>query len=193
MSHTQEQQGAVGNSKITIGRFSYGYEKISIMQWGEGASLKIGSFCSIASSVTIFLGGNHRLDWITTFPFGHIFENELGGVGIQGHPATNGDVSIGDDVWIGHGSTILSGVTIGCGAVIAANSNIVKDVIPYEVVGGNPAKHIKNRFSNEIRGLLLELKWWDLPLDCIREITHELSMEPSVELLKNLIQRFRPL
>ncbi|WP_304170139.1 CatB-related O-acetyltransferase [Phenylobacterium aquaticum] len=174
---------------MRIGRFTYGVENVLVRQWGEGAGLEIGSFCSIASSITIFLGGNHRADWITTFPFGHIFQEELGGEGIVGHPATNGDVRIGHDVWIGHGVTIMSGVTIGDGAVIAANATVVKDVAPYQIVGGNPAKALKTRFSEEIIALLLELRWWTLPVETIREIAPELSTAPDAGRLRALIQR----
>lgn len=77
-----------------------------IEQFGEGAKLKIGSFCSIAEGVVVFLGGNHRADWITTFPFGHIFQEDLGGEEIVGHPMTKGDVMIGNDVWIGQNSML---------------------------------------------------------------------------------------
>ncbi len=126
---------------------------------------------------------------MTTFPFGHIFQEELDGVGIQGHPATNGDVTIGHDVWIGHGVTIMSGVSIGSGAVIAANSNVVKDVMPYEVVGGNPARVIKSRFCSEIVDLLLALGWWNLPVEVIRQISADLSAKPTIDSLVNLIRR----
>jgi acetyltransferase-like isoleucine patch superfamily enzyme len=191
MSYAIERAGFVGKSPIRVGRFTYGFENISIKEWGEGAALTIGSFCSIASSITIFLGGNHRLDWITTFPFGHIFQEELGGADIQGHPATKGDVIIGNDVWIGHGTSIMSGVSIGSGAVIAANSNVVKDVMPYEIVGGNPAKVIKNRFCKEITGLLLTLEWWSFPVEIIKQINKDLSAEPTIDALINLIKRYK--
>jgi virginiamycin A acetyltransferase len=80
---------------------------------------------------------------------------------ITGHPATKGDVVIGNDVWIGHGATIMSGVTIGDGAVIAAKAVISKNVGAYEIWGGNPAKLIKTRFSEDVISDLLERKWWD--------------------------------
>ena len=189
MPHTVERIGLVGKSPVRIGRFTYGIEHLVVREWGEGAALNIGSFCSIATSVTVFLGGNHRLDWMTTFPFGHIFQEQLGGCDISGHPSTNGDVTIGNDVWIGHGSTIMSGVTIGSGAVIAANSMVVKDVMPYEVAGGNPAKVVKRRFNDEIKALLLQLAWWDLPVEVIKEINKDLSAVPDVVTLRNLIGR----
>jgi acetyltransferase-like isoleucine patch superfamily enzyme len=178
----------VGNTQVMMGRFSYGLERVSIMQCGEGASLTIGSFCSIASA-TVFLGCNHRVDWITTYPFGHIYTDTLGCTGITGHPVSSGDIVIGNDVWLGTNSTIMSGITIGDGAVIAANSHVVKDVEPYSIVGGNPAKFISYRFTSKIRALLLELKWWELPLEFIQSIAAELSGVPDVEKLKALVKR----
>ena len=146
---------------------------------GRGGGLRIGAFCSIASGVTVALGGNHRTDWITTFPFGHVFVAELGGAGIVGHPRSRGDVVIGNDVWIGTNATILSGVTIGDGAVIAANATVVKDIGPYEIWGGNPATLIRKRFADEVVRALLALKWWDMPVDKLREAAPMLSREPT--------------
>lgn len=145
-----------------VGKHTYGASSIKIQQWGEGAKLYIGKFCSIAGGVEVMLGGNHRMDWVSTYPFGHvsqqIFPTYKGG----GHPVTKGDVIIGNDVWIGDGVTILSGVNIGDGAVIATKSIVTKNVEPYSVVGGNPAKYIKHRFDKEIIEKLLYYKWWDL-------------------------------
>ena len=138
--NTLEKTIKISNSNVTIGRFSYGIKNITVSTWGEGANLKIGSFCSLASSINIFLGGNHRVDWAPTYPFGHIFVEDLGGTEIKGHPSTNGDVNIGHDVWIGQNVTIMSGINISSGAVIATNSTVVKDIDPYEIVGGNPSK-----------------------------------------------------
>lgn len=176
-------------NSVVAGRFTYGHKKIRIRTWGEGHQLKLGSFCSIAPNVTVYLGGNHRVDWVTTFPFGHIFQDSLGGENIVGHPSSNGDVVVGNDVWIGSGATLMSGVSIGNGAVIAANAHVVSDVEPYAIVGGNPAKHLKFRFDKEIRNLLLELRWWDLDEATIREIAPEISQPPEVQTLRNLIER----
>jgi acetyltransferase-like isoleucine patch superfamily enzyme len=176
-----------GESAITVGRFTYGHEAISVSYSTAGVALRIGSFSSIGANVRIFLGGNHRTDWITTFPFGHVHTDELGGIGTYGHPTSMGDVIIGNDVWLGYNSTIMSGVTIGDGAVVSANAHVVRDVAPYSMVGGNPAKEIKYRFSQEIIMLLLELKWWDLPLNEIKLIIPKLSSSPSVDLLRQLI------
>jgi acetyltransferase-like isoleucine patch superfamily enzyme len=191
MPHKLTRKTYVGKSPVSIGRFTYGIEDMTVRQWGEGASLDIASFCSIAEKVQIFLGGNHRTDWITTFPFGHIFQSDLGGEDISGHPATNGSVLIGNDVWIGRGATIMSGITIGDGAVIAANSIIVKDVLPYSIVGGNPASHIKYRFTDEIIALLLKLKWWELQIEEIRNLSADLCATPNAQKLEEFIKTYR--
>jgi acetyltransferase-like isoleucine patch superfamily enzyme len=146
---------------MKVGKYTYGTGNITVHNFGERSELKIGKFCSIASNVEVFTGGNHRIDWFTTYPFGHIHKDIFDKFNGEGHPATNGDVVIGNDVWIGTGVTIMSGITIGDGAVIAAKSVVVKDVEPYSIVGGNPAKFIKKRFSDEVINKLLELKWWD--------------------------------
>jgi acetyltransferase-like isoleucine patch superfamily enzyme len=191
MSNNITKIGMLGESKISEGRFTYGFEGISIRQWNEGAALNIGSFCSIASDITIFLGGNHRTDWITTFPFGYVYQDELGGEKKQGLPSTKGDVNIGNDVWIGHGVTILSGISVGDGAVLSANATVVKNVGPYEIVGGNPAKVLKQRFDIETINLLLKLNWWDLPLDIIKDIETKLCSTPDHDFIKKLIDQYR--
>jgi acetyltransferase-like isoleucine patch superfamily enzyme len=178
-------------SKISIGKFTYGYEHLKIRLWGEGTSLRIGNFCSLSDNITFFLGGNHRTDWMSTYPFGHIFTEKLGNEDIVGHPASKGNIVVGNDVWIGSGVTIMSGVTIGDGAAITANSTITKDVQPYELIGGNPAKSIRYRFSPEIINLLLELSWWNLPIESIKSIAKTLSTVPSSEKLEWLIKRYR--
>jgi len=139
-----------------IGRETYGNPKV--YEWGEGKILKIGAFGSIAGNVQIFLGGNHRVDWVTTYPFNILHQSAQH---IQGHPQSKGDVIIGNDVWIATDVIIMSGVTIGDGAVIASRALVVKDVPPYSIVGGNPAKVIKYRFSEDIIARLLKVKWWD--------------------------------
>ena len=161
----------------SIGKYTYGKDNIKIHWYLEDNWLEIGSFCSIAGELTIFLGGNHRIDWATTFPFGHAFGDKFTKFNGVGHPLTKGDIIIGNDVWIGNNVTIMSGVTIGDGSVIATNSHIVKDVEPYTVVGGNPSKVIKKRFEDETINKLLELKWWEFPDEIIDEISPLLCSE----------------
>uniref|UniRef100_A0A6C0DPN8 Acetyltransferase n=1 Tax=viral metagenome TaxID=1070528 RepID=A0A6C0DPN8_9ZZZZ len=147
---------------VSAGDYSYGTPQI---RWAcSGANYRCGKFCSIAGNVTIYLGGNHRPDWITTYPFGHINKETFHTFDGKGHPATKGDVTIGNDVWVGDNSTIMSGITIGDGAVIANNSHVVKDVRPYSIVGGNPAREIKLRFTEEQIETLLKIQWWNWPI-----------------------------
>jgi acetyltransferase-like isoleucine patch superfamily enzyme len=132
---------------LPFGKYSHG--EPTILFESSGAKLHIGKFCLIADNVQIFLGGNHNINWITTYPFGHINKKTFNLFNGDGYPSTKGNVYIGNDVWIGNNTTIMSGIKIGDGAVIAANSHVVNDVEPYSLVEGNPAKHIKYRFTKE--------------------------------------------
>ena len=153
-----------------IGKYTYGTP--NVLKYDDcTTNLVIGNFCSIAQNVTIFLGGNHRTDWVSTYPFGHIHKNIFNNFNGNGHPSTNGNVTIGNDVWIGKNATIMSGISVGDGAVIAANSHVVKNVEPYSVVGGNPAKLIKYRFSQKQIENLLQIKWWNWDDDKINKFT----------------------
>lgn len=155
------------SKKVEVGDFTYGNPKVK--EWGEDTKLIIGKFCSISSDVVILLGGNHRVDWITTYPFPVLTHEWPTASNIKGHPATKGDVIIGNDVWIGYGATILSGIVIGDGAAIGARSVVAKNVEPYSIVAGNPAREIKKRFNDETIKKLLDLKWWNWELDKIKE------------------------
>jgi acetyltransferase-like isoleucine patch superfamily enzyme len=138
----------------------YTYGRPTILWENTNAKLVIGNFCSIASGVTVYLGGNHRTDWVTTYPFGHVNQHIFNNFNGIGHPSSKGDVIIGNDVWISDNVTIMSGVNIGDGAIIANNSHVVNDVEPYSLVGGNPAKLIKYRFTPQQIENLLKIKWW---------------------------------
>ena len=96
-----------------------------------------------------------------------------------------GDLIIGNDVWIGYNATIMAGVTIGDGAIIATNATVVKDVPPYSIVGGNPAQIIKYRFDEAIREKLLQLKWWDWPIEKITANVHKLTGLELDELMES--------
>lgn len=151
---------------LEVGEHSYG--KPSVMWWGEDVKLRIGKFCSIADHVSLFLGGNHRTDWVTTYPFSAFAPLWPEAAGIKGHPGTNGDIVIGNDVWLASGCTILSGVGIGDGAAIAARAVVTKDVPPYAIVAGNPAQIVRYRFDPQTIERLLRIRWWDWPNSRIR-------------------------
>jgi len=166
----------------SIGTHSYGNPKI--LDWSDGGKLYIGDYCSIADEVTILLGGNHRPDWVSTYPFNspQFGDKWPEASEIEGQPWSKGDVRIGNDVWIGYGSTILSGTTIGHGAVVAARSVVVKNVPPYAIVGGNPAKVIRMRFDEATVERLLRLEWWNWSEEKIRE-NIEVLCSPNINQL----------
>lgn len=132
-----------------------------------GDKLIIGKFCQIASGVTFIMNGaNHLQDSVSTFPFAIFGEDWKGAMEGKSYP-TKGDTEIGNDVWIGFDATIMPGVKIGDGAIIGSKSVVTKDVEPYSIVGGNPAKLIRKRFSEQRIEELLEMQWWDWPVDKI--------------------------
>ena len=175
-------QDCITEGSVCEGNFTYG--KPYFKQWpgSLNASYICGNFCSIASNVKVYLGGNHRTDWVTTYPFGHIHTDILNTT-IQGHPATRGDVIIGNDVWIADNVTIMSGVHVGDGAVIACNSHVVKDVEPYSIVGGNPAKFIKYRFTHKQIKSSLKIQWWNWSVKKINDNLHLLCNDKIDEFI----------
>lgn len=173
----QALEGLIAEGVLTIGTGTYGTPTIRVWRGRDGVNrggrVSVGRYVSIADHVEIFTGGEHRTDWVSTYPF----RERLGlrGAGIDGHPRSKGDVVIGNDVWIGAGATILSGSEIGDGAVIAARAVIAGSVRPYAIVAGNPAREVRSRFDVLTVQALLRIRWWDLPEDIIRERISELS------------------
>jgi virginiamycin A acetyltransferase len=131
-----------------------------------GDRLIIGKFCAIASDVKFIMnGGNHRTDWFTNYPFpifGQGWE-----VAMPDQWPHKGDTVIGNDVWIGYGATLMPGVQVGDGAIIAAQAVVTKSVPPYAVVGGNPAQIIRYRFDEATIEALLEIQWWHWEIEQI--------------------------
>ena len=150
-----------------------------------GDRLIIGKFCMIASDVTFIMNGaNHLADAVTSYPFaifGGDWANAMEG---KAYP-TKGNTIVGHDVWIGYGATIMPGVTIGDGAIIATKSVVTKDVPPYSIVGGNPAKVIRQRFESAQIDLLLQLEWWNWPLEKITRHVQHLT-DANIAILKTL-------
>jgi len=180
----------VKNSKISVGKYTYGYKDLNIIEYGNGKDLYIGKFTSIAPGVKVFLDyGNHNTALTSSYPFHNLYNNIFDGK--KNSISTNqnkGDVIIGNDVWIGMDVLILNGIKINDGAIIGANSVVTKDVKPYEFVAGNPATHIKYRFDEEIIELLQKLKWWDLEEKKIRELMPILLSKPGKEALIKIIE-----
>lgn len=134
-----------------------------------GDKLIIGKFCMIASDVRFIMNGaNHLTDAITSYPFAIFGKDWADAMDGKAYPS-KGDTIIGNDVWIGFNATIMAGIKVGDGAIIATNAVVTKDVEPYTIVGGNPAKEIKKRFSKESIDTLLSLKWWDWDIEKITQ------------------------
>jgi acetyltransferase-like isoleucine patch superfamily enzyme len=150
--------------RYAIGDHTYG--KPRVVSWGKEARLTIGRYCSISTQVVIFLGSEHRTDWVSTYPFPFMWKEANS---IKGHPFSKGDVTIGNDVWIGYNVTILSGVTIGDGAAIGTGSVVAKDVPPYAIVSGNPVRIVRYRFNEETIQKLLQIRWWNWPDEKVKE------------------------
>jgi acetyltransferase-like isoleucine patch superfamily enzyme len=147
-------------SNVTIGKHTYGVVKgvNKTYQIRPGESITIGKFCSIAPGVKLMSGGEHRTDLVSTYPLKTLLSKADG---INYDATTKGPLRIVNDVWIGFGALVLSGVTVGDGAVIGAMSVVTTDVPPYAVVAGNPARIVRYRFTPEQIQSLLKIAWWD--------------------------------
>ncbi|MFI8480813.1 CatB-related O-acetyltransferase [Pseudomonas sp. NPDC078700] len=179
-----EHERGKAHFKRRYPRYEYGtgsYGMPDVKDFHEGTTLKIGAYCSIANGVRIILGGLHRTDWVTTYPFPAKFEQASH---IKGYGGSRGDVIIGSDVWLCTNSVILSGVTIGHGAVVAAGSMVNRDVAPYSVVAGNPARVISWRFDEPTREALLATQWWTWSHEEIASAVERLCSEDIAAFLE---------
>jgi virginiamycin A acetyltransferase len=177
----------VKNPNIIVGDFTY-YDDFENVENFEknvkyhfdfiGDKLVIGKFCMIASDVKFIMNGaNHLTNALTTYPFAIFGDDWKDAMNGKQYPK-KGDINIGNDVWIGYNATIMAGVTVGDGAIIATNSIVIKDVAPYTIVGGNPATEIKKRFSDDIIERLLKLQWWNWEIEKItKNVQHLTGMD----------------
>ncbi len=144
--------------RVTMGPGTYGVPEFFTNRY-DPTSLHVGNYSSVAA--VVMLGGGHPADRVTTYP--HRVNMGMEGAGEDGFPTRSKDTVIGSDVYIGWRAVLLSGITIGDGAIVGAQALVTKDVPPYAIVGGNPAKLIRYRFPEEQRQALLEIRWWDWP------------------------------
>jgi acetyltransferase-like isoleucine patch superfamily enzyme len=168
----------IKQGRVVYGRGSYGIPTIETFVH-DNSRLLVGNYSSLGG--TYLLGGQHAISHVTTSPLRIMWQME--GAGADGMPTIRGDIVVGSDVWTGYGSWILSGITIGDGAVVATNAVVTKDVPPYAVVGGNPARIIKYRHTEEQREALLEIKWWNWDDDDIRAAVPYLASDDIDEFI----------
>ncbi|MCB7305925.1 CatB-related O-acetyltransferase [Bariatricus massiliensis] len=175
-------KGVITNPNICIGDFTmYNdfvndptlFEKNNVLYHYpiNHDKLRIGRFCSIACGAKfLFNSANHTLSSLSTYPFPLFFEEwDLDKKDVANAWDNKGDINIGNDVWIGYEAVVLAGVTIGDGAIIGTRAVVTKDVPPYTIVGGVPAKPVKKRFPEEVISALLEIQWWKWPRERIAE------------------------
>lgn len=188
----------IDHPQIVVGDYTYYDDPEDVRRFTEHVlylfefmhdRLIIGKFCQIATGVRFIMNGsNHAMHGITTYPFkvfGHAWATAPMDV------TSKGDTVVGNDVWIGNSATIMQGVKIGDGAIVGTNSLVTKNVDPYTVVGGNPAKLIRKRFDDDTIAFLLKLRWWDWPPN---KITDHLSVFASgdIDRLKETYRRDHP-
>lgn len=167
------------SKNVKIGKFSYG--DINVLTAGEAPRLEIGTCCSIAKDVIFVIDNSHPLDRFSTFPF------KVKALRSQGREAlSEGGIVLGDDVWIGYGATVLDGVRIARGAVVAAGAVVTKDVEPYTIVGGIPAKPIRVRFDEETTAKLLQFDYSMLNVDWINKHIDDLYRRLDDETLNRI-------
>ncbi len=170
-------RNTVTNPNIVIGEYTYyddpqdstTFERNVLYHFPFiGDKLIIGKFCAIARDVRFIMNGaNHKISGISTYPFqifGNGWENVMPG---QGDLPYKGDTVIGNDVWLGYEALVMPGVRIGDGAIISSRSVVVSDVAPYTIVGGNPAKTIRQRFEPDVIEALQRIAWWDWPIETV--------------------------
>jgi acetyltransferase-like isoleucine patch superfamily enzyme len=173
----EDVQRHIADGTIVMGRESY-FAPVVRKFKGDTGRVFVGNFVSIAHGVEFYSGGMHRTEWVSQYGLRAMLD--LPGAYEDGFPHGRGDIHVGHDAWLAQGSIVMSGVTIGPGAVVATRSVVTKDVAPYAIVGGVPAKQIGRRFGDEQVEALLRIAWWDWPLDTIKERVGLLS-SPDVD------------
>ncbi len=171
------------SSLVSVGKYTYG--KLNVINYSDRYQLKIGNYCSLAPEIIFVVCGEHNIKNISTFPFKVAF-------GLEKYEAlSKGDIVIEDDVWIGVRATILSGVHIGQGAVVAAGSVVTEDVPPYAIVGGVPAKIIRYRFNSEVIQRLLKINYYNLDDKTINKKIKYLYEELNDTNVFNIIEHIK--
>jgi acetyltransferase-like isoleucine patch superfamily enzyme len=181
----ERAQRHLADGTLVMGNMSY-YAPNVVKYQGDTGRVIIGNFASVAPDADFYVGGLHRTEWVSQYGLRTMLD--LPGAHEDGFTHGRGDIVVGSDTWVTNGCTVMSGVTIGDGAVVGTKAVVAKDVRPYAVVVGNPAREIRRRFSDEQIDALLRIRWWDWPTEQVREHV-ALICSPDVDAF---IARFDP-
>jgi len=162
----EEAQAFIADGTLVMGRESYYAPRVRKYK-GDTGRVIVANFASVAADADFYVGGMHRTEWVSQYGLRTMLE--LPGAYEDGFPYGRGDIVVGSDTWITNGTTVMSGVTIGDGAVVGTKAVLAKDVRPYAIVVGNPAREIGRRFTDEQVEALLRIKWWDWPTELVKE------------------------
>jgi acetyltransferase-like isoleucine patch superfamily enzyme len=172
-----EAQAYIADGTLVMGRESY-YAPRVVKYKGDTGRVVIGNFASVAPDADFYVGGLHRIEWVSLYGLRAMLA--LPGAYEDGFPHGRGDIVVGSDTWVTNGTTVMSGVTIGDGAVVGTKAVVAKDVRPYAIVVGNPAREIARRFTDAQVEALLRIRWWDWPTQLVKERV-ELLSSPDVD------------
>ena len=181
----EEAQRYIAEGTLVMGRESYAAPRVMKFK-GDTGRVIIGNFASIAPDAEFYVGGLHRTEWVSQYGLRAMLD--LPGAYEDGFPYGRGDIHVGHDTWVTNRTTVLSGVTIGDGAVVGTGAVVTKDVAPYAIVAGNPAREVGRRFTEEQAAALQRIAWWDWPVETIKERVALLA-SPDVD---GFIARFDP-
>jgi acetyltransferase-like isoleucine patch superfamily enzyme len=181
----ERAQEHIADGTLVMGNMSY-YAPNVVKFKGDTGRVIIGNFASIAPDADFYVGGLHRVEWVSLYGLRAMLE--LPGAYEDGFTHGRGDIVVGSDTWVTNGCTVMSGVTIGDGAVVGTKAVVAKDVRPYAIVVGNPAREIGRRFSDHQVEALLRIKWWDWPTELVKQRVDALS-SPDIDAF---IARFDP-
>lgn len=181
----ERAQQHLADGTLVMGNMSY-YAPNVVKYAGDTGRVIIGNFASVAPDADFYVGGLHRTEWVSQYGLRAMLD--LPGAHEDGFTHGRGDIVVGSDTWVTNGCTVMSGVTIGDGAVVGTKAVVAKDVRPYAIVVGNPAREIRRRFSDEQVEALLRIRWWDWPTEKVKRHV-ELISSPEVDAF---IARFDP-
>ena len=181
----ERAQAHLADGTLVMGNMSY-YAPNVVKYEGDTGRVIIGNFASVAPDADFYVGGLHRTEWVSQYGMRAMLD--LPGAHEDGFTHGRGDIVVGSDTWVTNGCTVMSGVTIGDGAVVGTKAVVAKDVRPYAIVVGNPAREIRRRFSDEQVDALLRIRWWDWPTEQVKQHV-ALICSPDIDAF---IARFDP-